>query len=787
MHNYAQCDSTSICSESGTPCSSFCGDLCATPTLHNSNRKLLFLTSGGDSQGMNAAIKTIVRVAIHNNAQVFASIEGYTGLVKGGEYIKEMQWQDVAHIINLGGTITRSARCKEFFFQAGRLEACRNLVMRDIHTLIVIGGDGSLTGANILYKEWPELLDILVESGQIGREAAERNNRLVVIGMAGSIDNDMIGTDVTIGANSSLHRIIESVDCISTTALSHNRAFVVEVMGRKCGWLALMASIAAGADYMMIPEQPPPIDWQQDLCKTITTKRGMGKQAAIVIVSEGAIDRQGNAISGESVRVVLQDFLGMDSKLTTLGHVQRGGSPSSFDRYLAILQAVHAVRLAICEHDQIGEPILIGMRRNRVCTLPLEECVLRTKEISKMLQEYRFRQIFESRDEDFQNLFSIFSTTSQISFQSKPLPCQNGVKNGPDNRSVVAVLHNGAPACGMNPATRVLVQNGLARGFRMVAVYGGFKGLLHGIGSVCELTWLDVDSWCGKGGSMLGTNRMLASDFSLEELASSFRLHKISALVIVGGFEAFQSTLFLNKASKKEPALAIPIVCLPVTISNNVPGTEISCGSDTALNVIAESCDHLKQSAASSHNRLFVLEVQGGNCGYLATIGCLSGGATTSYIPEEGVSLSDLQRDIRHLLNRYSDDSKQGRILIRNENCSKTYTTEIMSSIFEEEANGKFDCRSCNLGHLQQGGTPTPFDRIFATNLAVEALNFIQKSFETKPSSFSAVLVGVQSSTVASRPIADLESEADWRNRRPLKQWWLSLRPLIKVLSRYEE
>jgi 6-phosphofructokinase 1 len=209
------------------------------------------LTSGGDAQGMNAAVRAVVRTALNHGVDVYAIYEGYQGMVDGGEYIRKMTWGSVGGILHRGGTIIGSARCAEFRSREGRLQAAHNLITHGIDSLIIIGGDGSLTGANIFRQEWPELLTDLVKQGKINRDVANQHSQLTIVGLVGSIDNDMFGTDMTIGADTALHRITEAVDAIASTAASHQRAFVVEVMGRNCGYLALMGALAGGGD------QPP--------------------------------------------------------------------------------------------------------------------------------------------------------------------------------------------------------------------------------------------------------------------------------------------------------------------------------------------------------------------------------------------------------------------------------------------------------------------------------------------------------------------------------------------------
>ncbi|NXU21837.1 PFKAL protein, partial [Thalassarche chlororhynchos] len=195
--------------------------------------------------------------------------QGYEGLVEGGDNIKQANWLSVSNIIQLGGTVIGSARCKAFTTRVGRLRAARNLVEHGITNLCVIGGDGSLTGADIFRSEWGGLLEELVRDGQISEEVARENCRLNIVGLVGSIDNDFCGTDMTIGTDSALHRIMEVIDAITTTAQSHQRTFVLEVMGRHCGYLALVSGLASGADWLFIPESPPEDGWEDLMCERL--------------------------------------------------------------------------------------------------------------------------------------------------------------------------------------------------------------------------------------------------------------------------------------------------------------------------------------------------------------------------------------------------------------------------------------------------------------------------------------------------------------------------------------
>jgi len=233
-------------------------------------KRIAVMTSGGDAPGMNAAVRAVVRMTIAKGCESYAIYEGYEGMVKGGDLIKRMVWEDVRGWLSEGGTLIGTARCKAFRERAGRLASAKNLILNGIDALIICGGDGSLTGADIFRAEWPSLLKELVEKGELQQSQVAPYEQLAICGLVGSIDNDMTGTDATIGCYSSLTRICQAVDFIDATAYSHSRAFVVEVMGRHCGWLALMAGVSTGADFVFLPEKPPAKGWEEEMCAIIS-------------------------------------------------------------------------------------------------------------------------------------------------------------------------------------------------------------------------------------------------------------------------------------------------------------------------------------------------------------------------------------------------------------------------------------------------------------------------------------------------------------------------------------
>ena len=305
---------------------------------------------------MNAAVRAVVRTAVSLGAQVFAIYEGYQGMVDGGDGIRELAWDDVGSILHKGGTMIGTFRSKDFRERDGRSRPPRNLLEHGIDRLIVIGGDGSLSGLDQFRAEWPELLAELVAAGEIAQEVADAHPALMFAGLVGSIDNDLVGTDMTIGADTALHRIVDAIDALSSTAASHQRSFVVEVMGRHCGYLALMSAIAGGCDYVLIPENPP-ADGLGGADVRRAAPRPPGAAAATRSSSSPRAPATGRASRSRPsyVRQVIEDNLHEDARVTILGHVQRGGAPSAYDRWASTWLGYEAV-LEVLDADARRRP-----------------------------------------------------------------------------------------------------------------------------------------------------------------------------------------------------------------------------------------------------------------------------------------------------------------------------------------------------------------------------------------------------------------------------------------------
>lgn len=314
--------------------------------------KIGVFTSGGDSPGMNAAIRAVVRTALFENIEVFGIYRGYEGMIDG--HIEQLYSNSVSNIIQRGGTILKSARSKRFMEKEGREKAYHNLQHHGIDALVAIGGNGTFTGASEFIAEYD----------------------IPVIGLPGTIDNDLYGTDATIGYDTAVNTVVEAADKIRDTATSHDRLFFIEVMGRDAGFIALRSGIACGAEFILVPETTTYLD---NLARLLKHNWRKSKTSGIVIVAEG--DDQGGAwdIAGKMKERVSE----LDIRVTILGHIQRGGSPSSFDRILASTLGHFAVKGLLEGH----KGCMAGVINKEIVYTPFEKAIKHHKDINRELLE----------------------------------------------------------------------------------------------------------------------------------------------------------------------------------------------------------------------------------------------------------------------------------------------------------------------------------------------------------------------------------------------------------------
>tara|TARA_B100000579_G_scaffold194721_1_gene159111 strand:- start:373 stop:1350 length:978 start_codon:yes stop_codon:yes gene_type:complete len=314
-------------------------------------KKIGVLTSGGDAPGMNAAVRSVVRSCVYNNVKITGILFGYQGIIDNK--MKPMDARSVNNIINKGGTILKTARCEEFISENGRKKAYDNIKKNEIDALIVIGGDGTFTGSMIFQKEFS----------------------IPIIGIPGTIDNDIYGTQFTIGYDTALNTVVNAIDKIRDTAISHNRLFFVEVMGRDAGHIAINAGIGAGAEEILVPEANMGLE---RLLDSLKRSEKSGKSSSIVVVAEG--DKTGKNVF-EIASYIEKNMPEYEVRVSVMGHMQRGGSPSCFDRVLASRMGVYAVEKLLSGESNS----MIGIINNEMTLCPLEKAIKGKSEINKNL------------------------------------------------------------------------------------------------------------------------------------------------------------------------------------------------------------------------------------------------------------------------------------------------------------------------------------------------------------------------------------------------------------------
>ncbi|KAG1680856.1 ATP-dependent 6-phosphofructokinase [Nymphon striatum] len=835
-------------------------------------KSIAVFTSGGDSQDdlviylimkpesltrrMNAAVRGVVRMGLYIGAKVYFIREGFQGMVDGGSNIIEATWSTVSSIIHLGGTVIGSARCKEFRERAGRLKAACNLMKLGITNLVVIGGDGSLTGANLFREEWSSLLEELIKIGEIEESKRQECSHLNIVGMVGSIDNDFCGTDMTIGTDSALHRIQEAVDAIVTTASSTPATMLNHSMspsGDLTNDLVFISSReikineevnhlrknmkSINIEIMFVFQTWLLLNYVRLYILSLSHlfffswiklgEREHGQRLNIIIIAEGAIDRANKPITAEDVKKVVVDNLNQDTRITILGHVQRGGSPSAFDRILGSRMGAEAA-LALFDSEPGSDACVVSLDGNQTVRVPLMQCVLRTQQVAKAMAEQKWQEAVQLRGRSFARNLQTYKMLTRLQPPKTAFDQEGHGVGG----FTLAVLNVGAPACGINAAVRSFVRNCLYRGDIVYGIHDGIDGLIEG--NFQAMAWNDVSGWVGQGGAYLGTKRTLPTD-NLGQVATRLKEYNIQGLLLIGGFEAYQTILMMAEARKQYRPFCIPMVVVPATISNNVPGTEFTLGCDTALNEITESAQGTKR-------RVFIVETMGGFCGYLATLAGLAGGADAAYIFEEPFGIKQLQEDLELIQVKMAEGIQRG-IILRNEKANANYTTDFMHKLYSEEGKDFFSARMNILGHMQQGGQPSPFDRNMGTKLGAKATEWLLSKMEENQKGDevycdnieTATLLGLLKRRYQFSPVQLLKQKTDFvigailtqnifdgsvvgmvaksnhhtsiaeqyyftivkealamvwalteKHRIPKEQWWLKLRPLLHILATHD-
>lgn len=761
----------------------------------SSKSKIAILTSGSDSQGMNAAIRAIVRACLKFDLEIYLVKEGYHGLtaadfqldyqVEVEDHIKQTSWFDVSGILQRGGTVIGSVSCPKFYTREGRKLAVKNLLYLGISNLCVIGGVDTLTAASKLKSEWNLFLDEFVTEKKFSHDyIMSFKNRFKVVGLVGSIENNFCGTDMTIGVDSALHRIMESIDTITTTACSHRRIFICEITGKICGYLALMAALVSNAEYCFLPETPPPKDWREEIKNKLSKSKEVFKnRAGIIIVSEGAIDFEGNHISCEDIQDCLKDFY--DTRITKLGHVQRGGNTGFYDRLIATRMGVEAAKIFATDHKiSANLAQVIVTQGNKILAKDLDTLVKLTEEATLRLKNKEYQQVLENRGGNYLKWWKTFKKISKLSNYDLHLEEQ---KNLPVE--YVAFMAIGAPCAGMNATLKWSIQHLLTFKsdkkvkYKALVIFDGFEGLLNN--SVEEWDIRIMSNLHCEGGIVIGSNKTHPSIDQIGAIYNQFKKWKISKLVVIGGWEAYSSMDYLRQNQAKLPENFKSIV-IPATIAGNIPLSDTVIGADTALNSICQSCDRIKLSASGSRRRVFIVEVMGQKSGYLATLAGLATGADASFIYEIPIKLENLVANVSRLKTKMLGPIKRGFVIVAD-GANENYTSDFFKRLYTEEGRGIFDCRMSVLGHLQQGGRPSPFDRKLAIKKGEIAIDFLLSNVDADQETqldFSHGIVCLTDSGFKVNNVADLKDHANLKDQIPKHNWWINeIRDVHMLLS----
>ena len=571
---------------------------------------------------------------------------------------------------------------------------------------------------------------------------------------------------MSIGADTALHTIVEAVDKLKSTADSHQRTFVVEVMGRRCGYLALMGAVATGADWVLIPEEEMDARWHFRMAEALKRGRAAGRRHDVIIFAEGARHSDGLPIKADTITEILKNRSGLEARVTVLGHVQRGGSPTPFDRILASRLGEAAVEY-LAGPDPT--PAMIGLIHNAPKATPLTEMVAKSQAINTEIEQGHFEQALALRGRSFLDSLELLKTMTR----AEP-------KQELADRGRIALLTGGPDAPGMNAILRTALRMAMNEGQDVVGVRYGFGGLARG--DVWDLGWMDVQNWISMGGSELGAIRHELTEEEISQIAAQVKEWNIRGFIAVGGIATYKQVAKLVAARERYRELRIPMICVPATIDNNLPGTETTIGADTALNNIVEAIDKIKDTAGAAH-RAFIVEVMGRRCGYLGLAAGIASGAEMELLPEDGITLDALRRDIDILRRGFQAGKKLG-IVIMSEEASPYYDTDFVRRIMEAEAAGAFDVRPSILGYLQRGGMPTAFDRIQGSRLGARAAQQIMADIAAGRADVS--VIGILQRGVVITPFSEALEIMDWENERPKEQAFMQWRRLADTLAKPE-
>lgn len=806
------------------------------PKTTYSDIRLGILTSGGDSPGMNSAVRSIVRYSLNNSIKVFGIYRGFEGLIRGD--IRELGWDNETHSSGQSGTYLLSARSEKFKTRKGRKEAVFNLLIRNINALVVIGGEGSMEGALILKEEFKELCEEIIAEGwldpskvemkknegiwrkdvspnlsadnvmqseksvtgslstekvedvivdYLGSEALDELHfnitkpyEIQIVGIPGTIDNDIIGTDFTLGSNTALTRVAEVVEKLTSTMRSHKRVFVLECMGRNCGWITLMAGFAVEAEYIFIPEAPAR-DWKCEMLKSLKTAHYNHKLNIFVFVSEGAIDSEGNRVTTSEIKQEVRNA-GMEVRSLVLGHVQRGGMTTAQDRFLGTIFGLKAVEYIIS-----GEvnPVMVSVVGDEFVFVDLYEIVKKSKIVRKNFIKKRYGEVLKLRSEYFQQVYLIHEryryNLSQKFFKEHLYPREYSIghlhahnERKLDSSSLISekveklfmvkkklrvgILMEGPDSGGMNAMLNSLVQFGLCKDIEVFYFFNGYDGVVSL--NVRQADIFEFSLVHNQGGIIIGSSN--TKNIDIDAVEKRIEELQIDYLIVMGG------TVNLKLASK-----STKVIIVPCTISNNFPGSDMSIGSDTALNAILIASEASRLTAMSIKKTVYVIEIAGGRCEYLTVIGGISCSVFDVISPKLN-KLEDLILTKRKIKTALDKRGKNSIMLFRNESTFEYMSTESLCKILCSDEGITYNYSV--LGHLERGIFPSVLDRIHARLSAYKVI-------EVCLSHVTSGVVGVCSEKAVFSPVESVlekYDEVDDVTRNPKWQRYSSVYSMME-------
>jgi len=715
-------------------------------------KKIALLTSGGDAPGMNAAIKGVVRAALNKGWEVYGIRDAYLGMVQGGSSILPLDWIDVSWNFKEGGTFLGSARYTALKGDSKdarmlREKALMNLKNLGITGLVVIGGDGSLTGAQSLYSTLKKDLHINKELD---------NTELSIVGIPGSIDNDIPLTSMSIGVDTTLNTIVESIDRLRDTAESHRRVIIVEVMGRRRGYLAVFSGLATGADRVFIREQAVSINEVTTLLTVLKDGFNHGQRSGIIVRSEGA------AFSTDYLKETVDVLLSPKREVreTVLGHLQRGGTPTAFERTLAIRMGVKAVDML---EEGVREPMFIGLEQSTLKAFPLSRVI-------DMLNTQAFQ---DELSPVTQRMFKLGQRLEEPPVETT-------------SARSIAILTDGNNVSGMNMAIRAIGRLAINEGIGIKGIKGGFRGLEKGRETVINLEWdmLEMKGILRRAGTLLGVSSDEEINYDIDYAGIKRNLAdlQVEGMIVIGN----NSTYRLADRLAREAG--IPVVAIPANVNCNLPGTDLVIGIDSSLNDVLAWVDKSAE-AAHAKKRIFILHMKGEYCSCSVKSVALAGGVEEIIINDKGASDGDWRHFQKMVGKRIANikkilDSGKGFATIiffskHAENAEKSIEL-IMNAISREEISMTASVVPFETSY--GGITPTAFDRVLAKRFGEKALAGLKKKIELNDCTLH--IAGISGKEIRTVPYDELKKGVDHTCREKFEE---ELERCIHIMSQPSE